>query len=179
VHVVVMPKLGLTMQEAELVGWLVDVGGAVRAGEPLCEVETDKITMEVESPADGVLLRRVEAGEVVAVGVGIGVVGEAGEDAAMAALHGDATSPRSESQHESHFDSGDDRGSAVGGSAASSSPTDGGSVGRRPVAPVARRLAEELGVDLATVTGTGPGGRIVRRDVEAAAGISPTEDDDG
>ena len=77
-----MPKLGLTMQEAELVRWLVDVGGAVRAGQALCEVETDKITMEVESPADGVLLRRVEAGEVVPVGIGIAVVGETGEDAA-------------------------------------------------------------------------------------------------
>jgi pyruvate dehydrogenase E2 component (dihydrolipoamide acetyltransferase) len=65
---------------------------------------------------------------------------------------------------------------AVGGSAAASSPTDAGAAGRRPVAPVARRLAEELGVDLATITGTGPGGRIVRRDVEAAAGTAPTGD---
>jgi pyruvate dehydrogenase E2 component (dihydrolipoamide acetyltransferase) len=175
-QVVVMPKLGLTMQEAEVVRWSVDVGGQVLAGRPLCEVETDKITMEVESPADGVLLRRVEAGEVVAVGVGIGVIGDAGEDASTVALHGDATSPRSENQHESHFDSADDRGLAVGGSAAASSPTDAGAAGRRPVAPVARRLAEELGVDLATITGTGPGGRIVRRDVEAAAGIAPTGD---
>jgi pyruvate dehydrogenase E2 component (dihydrolipoamide acetyltransferase) len=54
---------------------------------------------------------------------------------------------------------------------------DDASSGRRPVAPVARRLAAELGVDLTTVTGTGPGGRIVRRDVESAAGISPTDGD--
>src|SRR5205823_3049995 len=107
-HVVVMPKLGLTMQEAELVRWLVDVGGAVSAGQPLCEVETDKITMEVESPSDGVLLRRVEAGEVVAVGAGIGVVGVAGEDASGVTLHGDTRSG-DENQNESHFDLGDPR----------------------------------------------------------------------
>src|SRR5690348_17070734 len=150
-----MPKLGLTMQEAELVRWLVDVGGEVRAGRPLCEVETDKITMEVESPADGVLLRRVEAGEVVAVGTGIAVVGDAGEDAAGVPLHGDAPSG-DENQNESHFDFRDERQRSVSpsvravasdrtpapapGSAASDSDP---SAARRPVAPVARRLAEE------------------------------------
>jgi pyruvate dehydrogenase E2 component (dihydrolipoamide acetyltransferase) len=166
VHVVVMPKLGLTMQEAELVRWLVDVNGEVRAGRPLCEVETDKITMEVEAPVDGVLLRRVEAGVVVAVGVGIAVVGEPGEDVAGIALHGDA--PPAVAVPET---------AAVVENepvpASPPAPGDVGAGGRRAVAPVARRLAEELGVDLSTVAGTGPGGRIVRRDVEAAAGLPP------
>jgi pyruvate dehydrogenase E2 component (dihydrolipoamide acetyltransferase) len=181
VHLVVMPKLGLTMQEAELVRWLVDVDGGVRAGRPLCEVETDKITMEVESPVDGVLLRRVEAGVVVAVGVGIAVVGEPGEDVAGVSLHGDV-------QNETHFDHGGETSPAreeivsvatqrAPSPAQPATPVATRDVaGRRPVAPVARRLAEELGVDLSTVAGTGPGGRIVRRDVEAAAGLPPGGD---
>jgi pyruvate dehydrogenase E2 component (dihydrolipoamide acetyltransferase) len=179
VHVVVMPKLGLTMQEAELVRWLVEVGAEVGAGLPLCEVETDKITMEVEAPAGGILLRRVEAGVVVAVGVGIAVVGGPDEDPSRAVLHG-------ENQNESHFDSPDER-APVAAAGTAADPVAGpeelppapDAGGRRPVAPVARRLAAELGVDLSTVTGTGPGGRIVRRDVEAAAGLAPSDAADG
>jgi pyruvate dehydrogenase E2 component (dihydrolipoamide acetyltransferase) len=170
VHVVVMPKLGLTMQEAELVRWLVDVGGDVRIGEAICEVETDKITMEVESPADGVLLRRVEAGDVIAVGVGIAVVGAAGEASDDVLLHGDtgvaAPGPELAAQEPTVP-------TAVPVAAASGG---GDPAGRRPVAPVARRLAAELGVDLSAVTGTGPSGRVVRRDVEAAAGLVPSEE---
>jgi pyruvate dehydrogenase E2 component (dihydrolipoamide acetyltransferase) len=177
-QVVVMPKLGLTMQEAEVVRWLVDVGGEVRAGGTLCEVETDKITMEVESPADGVLLRRVEAGKVVAVGIGIAVVGVADEDASDVPLHGDAPSG-DENHNESQFDFRDERASPATPSVvpvtADPAPAGPPPTGRILVAPVARRLAAELGVDLATVTGTGPGGRIVRRDVELAAGIVPAE----
>jgi len=170
-----MPKLGLTMQEAEVVRWLAEIGAEIRAGDPLCEVETDKITMEVESPADGVLLRRVEPGEVVAVGIGIAVVGTAGEDASGVPLHGDAPSG-DEDRDESHVDSWDEREPQV--STPVRAVTVDPPVARRPVAPVARRRAEELGVDLATITGTGPGGRIVKRDVEAAAGLAPAEDAD-
>jgi pyruvate dehydrogenase E2 component (dihydrolipoamide acetyltransferase) len=175
-QIVVMPKLGLTMQEAELVRWLVEVGGEVRAGQPLCEIETDKITMEVESPAEGVLLRRVEAGSVIAVGVGIAAVGEPGASLEGIVLHGDraAVVPDVAAQQLA---------AEVVPAAAADAPRvtgDGdGAGGRRPVAPVARRLAAELGIDLSTVSGTGPGGRILRRDVEAAAGRAPGDEDGG
>src|SRR5947207_5485328 len=110
--------------------------------------------MVFESPSDGVLLRRVEAGEVIAVGVGIGVVGVAGEDASGMALHGDRLPP-AENQHASHVDGGEQREPSVAGSmgpVTAESVADGPAVAaagagpavRRPVAPVARRLAEEL-----------------------------------
>jgi len=161
---VVMPKLGLTMQEAELTRWLVNVGDEVRVGQPICEIETDKITMEVEAPAAGVVLRRVEAGVVVAVGAGIAVLGAFGESVDGVVLHGDGPAPTT-GQPEP----------APAAAGAGSPRVDRPHVAdeRQAVAPVARRLAAELGVDLSTVRGTGPGGRVVRRDVEAAAGVQP------
>jgi len=170
---VVMPKLGLTMQEAELTRWLVNVGDEVRAGQPICEIETDKITMEVEAPAAGVVLRRVEAGVVVAVGVGIAVLGAAGESADGVVLHGDGPAPTARAEPEPS----PTEAAADPGSPRRDRPQAGDE--RQAVAPVARRLAAELGVDLSTVRGTGPGGRVVRRDVEAAAGVEPGAGDDG
>ena len=85
-YVVVMPKLGLTMTEGFLAGWLVEVGHAVAEGDPLLEVETDKITTVVGAPAAGTLLRRVDAGLDVPVGAPIAVIGSAGEDAGATVL---------------------------------------------------------------------------------------------
>ena len=77
---VFMPKAGMDMQEGRIIRWLAEVGGAVRLGEPLLEIETDKVTMEVESPADGILLcKYFDEGAVVPVVTIIGYVGEAGE----------------------------------------------------------------------------------------------------
>jgi len=171
---VVMPKLGLTMQEAELTRWLVNVGDEVRAGQPICEIETDKITMEVEAPAAGVVLRRVEAGVVVPVGAGIAVLGASGESVDGVVLHDDISAPatRREPEREDAAAPANDPGTPRGDRARAADE-------RQAVAPVARRLAAEMGVDLSTVRGTGPGGRVVRRDVEAAAGVGPGAGDDG
>ncbi len=89
-EIVVMPKLGLTMKEGHLVQWLADEGERVRAGQPIVEVETDKVTNQVESPADGILLRRIDPEVDVPVGEPIGVVGEPGEDTADIRLFGES-----------------------------------------------------------------------------------------
>ena len=70
-ELVVMPKLGLTMREGAVVRWLVEVGDTVTRGQPLCDIETDKITTEVEAPSSGVLLRRIDTDWDVPVGAGI------------------------------------------------------------------------------------------------------------
>jgi len=163
--VLVMPKLGLTMTEGTIARWLVDVGGDVREGQPICEVETDKITTEVEAPASGTLLRRVEADALVPVGAGIAVIGEPGDDM-PGALHGEGGN--------------DVAATAVAPSTPTSPPVAASPAGdsvdqasdRARVSPVARKRAAELGVDLATVRGSGPGGRIVLKDIEDAAGCS-------
>jgi pyruvate/2-oxoglutarate dehydrogenase complex dihydrolipoamide acyltransferase (E2) component len=86
-RIVVMPKLGLTMTEGYISAWLADVGGAVTAERPLCELETDKITTSMDSPADGILLARVAEGTEVPVGQPIAIIGEAGEDVSQLALY--------------------------------------------------------------------------------------------
>lgn len=92
---VMMPKLGLTMREGAVVRWLVEVGEAVAQGQPLCEIETDKITTEVEAPSSGVLLRRIDTDRDVPVGAGIALLGEPGEEAAVT-LHGENATPAAE-----------------------------------------------------------------------------------
>lgn len=156
---VILPKLGLTMDEGTVTAWRKQVGDRITAGEMLFEVETDKVTMEVEAPTSGYLRRVVVGeGETVPVATVIALVAdtldEPVESAATAA--GPATTP--------------------GPVAAAVSPTSGptappASSGERVSAsPAARKRAAELGVDLTTVPGTGPGGRIQIEDVERAAG---------
>jgi pyruvate dehydrogenase E2 component (dihydrolipoyllysine-residue acetyltransferase) len=172
-ELVVMPKLGLTMREGAVVRWLVEVGDTVTRGQPLCDIETDKITTEVEAPSSGVLLRRIDTDRDVPVGAGIALLGEPGEEAA-ATLHGEAPAPAAEAISVTE--------PAVAGPPGGAAERAGGPgrplQGRGAVSPLARRLAGELGVDLAAVQGSGPGGRVVRRDVERAAGIAESEPED-
>ena len=149
-----MPKWGLTMKTGKIARWLVAEGGAVAVGQPLLEVETDKITNVVESPAGGVLLQIVSPqGEVVPVMQVIGIIGESGEAvAAPASQSADAAaSPAAAS-------------GAKGQVAAQGNTTQG----EFRAMPAARKAAKELGVDLATVTGTGRDGIITEKDVRAA-----------
>ena len=140
---VVMPKWGLTMKSGKIARWLVEEGAAVKAGMPLLEVETDKITNVVEAPADGVLLEIVEvAGTTVPVMEVIARIGEAGEAAA----------------------------SGEGKPAAAAEPAPAAASAREVRAmPAARRLARELGVDLTLVKGTGRDGIVTEKDVAAQA----------
>ena len=151
-----MPKWGLTMKTGKIARWLVAEGGAVAVGQPLLEVETDKITNVVESPAGGVLLQIVSPqGEVVPVMQVIGIIGESGE--AVAAPAAQATGAVS-------ADSPVPAASEAKGQNAQASTAQG----EIRAMPAARKAAKELGVDLATVTGTGRDGVITEKDVRAA-----------
>ena len=158
-EVVVMPKLGLTMEHGELVGWLKEVGEAVSLGERLCEVETDKLTVEVESPAPGVLLARIEPGAEIPVGAPVAIVGAPGEDISAIRLfdHSDplADTPAVPVLEHSAESPADPRAAA--------------NLAGSPSSPAARKRAAELGVEMSLIRGTGPGGRVTLADVEAAA----------
>lgn len=158
---VVMPRMGLTMEEGTIVAWLKREGERVKAGEPLFEVETDKTTVEIEAPGEGILSRVLaQEGQTLPVGEVIGYLvaeGEAVPAAGPLSPAAPATPPGEQGR----------RAADRGGPAASARKADG----RAKASPAARRLARELGVDLASVKGTGPGGRVVAWNVEEAARV--------
>ena len=155
---VVMPALEMAQETGKLISWLKKEGDAVAKGEPLLEIETDKAVMEVESPGDGVLAGvKAQPGAEVPVGRTIAWIVKPGE-----------TAPADEAQVES--------GRKIAASVTSSSGASFAGGVAAPasrdvrISPKARRLAAEKGVDLASVTGTGPGGEILGADILAAAG---------
>lgn len=167
-----MEALSPTMEEGQVVKWLKAEGDSVTAGEILAEIETDKATMELVARGDG-LLRKILVGEggTVPVGDVIAVIAAADED--ISEIEGGAGGAPAESAAEAAPTS------EVGGAAAEESAApapetsavpevSGDANGRIKASPVARRLASEGGLDLASVAGSGPGGRIVKRDVEVA-----------
>ena len=161
--VVVMPKLGLTMTEGTVSSWLKKEGDAVKEGEPLFEVETDKLTNTIEASATGVL-RKIIAGERVTVPVldKIAVIAAADED--ISGLLAPGAAPAAAAPAAS---------AAPAAAAAPERPA-----GERVVAsPRAKKLAREKGIDIALVTGTGPNGRVTEEDVEnyKAAPAAPAE----
>ncbi len=172
-----LPRLGQGMESGTIVRWLKAEGDAVKKREPLYELDTDKVTQEVEAEADGVLLRiLVREGEV-EVGTTVAVIGAAGEEVAPAPSP-DADSARA-TQPEPSQSAGADEGapasSAVVERRTSVRSAAGGvdAGGRVKASPLARRIARERGVDLTAVVGTGPDGRIVAEDVEQAAAAEP------
>ncbi len=155
----VIPKLDETTEAATVERWLVQEGERVEQGQAICEVETDKALVQVEAPAAGTLRRQlVAAGTEVPPLTVVALVGDPGEPIAevdpFARTGGGAQSAAPAA------------GAQAGVSPAGASPAPAGPI----ASPRARRLAEELGVDLRTVTGTGPGGKITDRDVQRAAG---------
>ncbi|HKV53347.1 MAG TPA: dihydrolipoamide acetyltransferase family protein [Candidatus Binataceae bacterium] len=169
---VTMPKFGLTMHEGTLQRYFKSAGEAVSAGEPLYEVETEKVLYVVEAPGSGTLaLWLHEEGAVVECGGVVAVIAEASEDAAgVRASHAGNAAPATNAASLSTAGNQSAGASARPGAPGSTSAVDGAAGdARRPISPVARKLAAELGVELARVNGTGPGGRITREDVERAA----------
>jgi pyruvate dehydrogenase E2 component (dihydrolipoamide acetyltransferase) len=160
---VTMPKFGLTMHEGTIQRFFKAVGENVNAGDPLYEVETEKVLYEVESPATGVLAAALfEEGATVECGVAVAVIAEAGDDpVSIRAKYATAVASASASNGE------------VKTPTPASMEAKSNSGERRAVSPVARKLAAELGVNLDRVSGTGPGGRITREDVERAAKAPP------
>ncbi len=150
-----MPKLGLTMNSGSVAEWKKQIGDPVKKGEILYVVATDKLTVDVESPADGVLLAiTIKDGEDVPVGGPIGVIGEPGEtvDAAQAAAPAAEAAPAP----------------APSAAPAPAPAAPAAKAGHIPSSPKAKKIAREKGVDLATVKGTGPMGWIVAKDVLGA-----------
>jgi pyruvate dehydrogenase E2 component (dihydrolipoamide acetyltransferase) len=154
---IVMPKLTDTMEEGVLLAWKKHEGDPVQAGEALAEIETDKAVMDLEAFASGILRKiLVQGGETVMSGTLIGVIAEADEDITPALTDTVTAAP-----------------STGGGTTLTAAPSAGPtatvaarSEGMRPiVSPRAKALAAERGIDLSTVTGTGPGGRIVEEDL--------------
>jgi pyruvate dehydrogenase E2 component (dihydrolipoamide acetyltransferase) len=142
-----LPDLGEGLTEGEIGRWLVQEGQEIREDDPLVEIATDKTTVEIPSPAAGKVARiLVGEGAIVPVGTVLVVIGEDGGSAAAAPPEVEAAGARE----------------ATG-------RVEAQSVGRVQATPLVRRIAQELGVDLASVTGTGPDGRITEEDVRGAA----------
>lgn len=154
-----LPRLGQGMEAGTVNKWLKAEGDTVAKGEPLFEVDTDKVTQEVESDFDGVLLKIVLAQGEAPVGQTIAFIGEAGEEVSAPAPARPVPEQVSDTVPVSDT------------SAPAPAPTPAPAVssnGRVKASPLARRLAREKGVDLASLRGTGPEGRIVAKDVESA-----------
>lgn len=152
-----MPQLGLTMEEGTVAQWLKQEGDTVAKGDVLLEITTDKLTSEIESEADGVLLKIVaKEGEDVPVKGLLGYIGEAGEtvgDAAPAAAPAAAAPAPAE----------------VPVAAPALAPAAKADGSRIRISPLARKTAAKLGVDYQNLAGSGPSGRIVQKDILAAA----------
>jgi pyruvate dehydrogenase E2 component (dihydrolipoamide acetyltransferase) len=182
---IVMPRLSDTMEEGTILRWLKQDGEEIHRGEELVEIETDKAAMTYESDQDGTLQTVAAEGDTLPVGELIARVGVPGDGAAAG---GGAAAEASEAAEAQGEPASSDRPVA--------SPTADGAAGAEPVAapapatstsgtspatttdpgervkasPLARRIARESGIDLSTLSGSGPGGRVVKADVEAAAG---------
>lgn len=166
-EIVAMPKLGFDMSEGTLIRWVIQEGEVVAKGAVLAEIETDKATVEVESSVEGVVARHlVEEGTVVPVGDPIAVVGAKDEKIDFDSLLG-AQVEKEEKPEEQAGKAGE--APAAQAPAAAAAPVEEGinlPAGVR-ASPLARRMAEDEGIDLRHVRGTGPQGRIVRKDIEA------------
>ncbi|MCP9236388.1 dihydrolipoamide acetyltransferase family protein [Lewinella sp. JB7] len=170
-EVIRMPRMSDTMEEGNIVSWLVEEGETVEPGQTLAEVETDKATMELDSFFEGTLLHiAVKEGAVPIDGV-IAVIGEEGEDwqAAIDGASGGGSSaePVAESPA-AKSDAANESGTSEENNTSESSEGD-----RLKVSPLARAMAKDAGLDLATIIGSGEGGRIVKRDIEEAQSAAP------
>jgi pyruvate dehydrogenase E2 component (dihydrolipoyllysine-residue acetyltransferase) len=176
---IVMPRLSDSMEEGTILAWMKKVGDEINVGEEIVEIETDKANMAYESDVAGTLTEILaEEGATLPIGTPIARVGEGGEGSeasaagpvtagdppppAVAKASSGVGPPTVPPAGEALEDSRDDNGAADSGAKSDGSD-------RVKASPVARRIAKEKGVDLATITGSGPGGRIVKKDVRKAS----------
>jgi pyruvate dehydrogenase E2 component (dihydrolipoamide acetyltransferase) len=175
---VAMPRLSDSMEEGTILKWLKSDGDDVSKGEELVEIETDKANMTYEADQEGTLKIVAQEGDTLAVGETIASIGGGSNGAvksADAAESADADSAEEEPEPEAAEPERDE--APAPAATAEAEPATGGgnggppaeTEGRAKASPVARRMARELGLELAQLQGTGPGGRIVKADVEAAA----------
>jgi pyruvate dehydrogenase E2 component (dihydrolipoamide acetyltransferase) len=172
---ILMPALSPTMEKGNLAKWLKKEGDAIKSGDIIAEIETDKATMEVEAVDEGILAKILvpDGTADVAVNEVIGVIAAEGEDAKSVSAPAKADAPKAEAAMaeapKSEAPKADVAPKAATAPATAAEPAPAGASGERPFAsPLARRLAKEAGLDLARVQGSGPHGRIVEKDIEAA-----------
>ncbi|MCA3246132.1 MAG: pyruvate dehydrogenase complex dihydrolipoamide acetyltransferase [Azospirillum sp.] len=169
---VLMPALSPTMTEGKIARWLKAEGDTVKSGQVLCEIETDKATMEVEAVDEGTLAKILVPGgtEGVKVNQPIAIIAAEGEDAKAVAASGGAAAPAPKAAAAPAPVVAPQPAASGGGSGAAASGTEKPAhAGDRVFAsPLAKRMAEQAGLDLGKIKGSGPGGRIVKHDVEAA-----------
>jgi pyruvate dehydrogenase E2 component (dihydrolipoamide acetyltransferase) len=187
--VIEMPKLSDTMEEGGVANWLVQVGEFVEEAGPLLEIETDKATMEYQSPEEGTILKIiVPAGGTCPLSAPICIIGEKGESFDEAALlkpyAAGAAAPAAEAPEAAAVEApapvAAEAPAPVAAEApapAVSAPAAGGQVlpmgGRHKSSPLARKVAQEKGLNIAAIAGSGPAGRVILRDVESAAAGAP------
>jgi pyruvate dehydrogenase E2 component (dihydrolipoamide acetyltransferase) len=192
---VIMPKLSPTMEEGQLSRWLKKEGDKVSMGEPLAEIDTDKATMEMQALGNGVLRKiLIKEGESAPLGQLIAIIAEPDEDisaltsqagkpqaAKAAAASADSTEAKESdpegmrtSAPEASEKAADKPPANVAGNGQEPKRTEPEPTGRLIVSPLAARMAAESGIDLRSVNGTGPGGRIIKRDVENLIGQGKT-----
>ena len=172
-----MPKMGDTMEEGKILRWIKQEGDPVNKGESLAEVETDKVNIEIESFASGVLRKiLVPEGASAPIGAGIALIG-APDEPLPDSLSGNGSvkaSATKEMEKGTTASEGSEqtlreaKGDYRAKQTSVQSPTDAGSQGRIFISPIARRIAEEQQLDYSRVEGTGPNGRIIKLDIEAA-----------
>src|SRR5215216_6368381 len=185
---IVMPRLSDSMEEGTILRWIKSEGDEVAVGDELVEIETDKANMVYEADAGGTLIEIVAAeGDTLPIGEVIARVGEAGEATGDGGAKkktksereapGEDESPAAEPEGDGKPAEAEDAGRAAPATAerpaAPEEPAAAEGDGRVKASPIARRLARDRGLDLAAISGSGPGGRIVKADVEQAVSAGP------
>lgn len=184
-EIVYMPKLSDTMTEGVVATWNKNVGDAVKAGEVLAEIETDKATMEFESFYDGVLLHiGVETGQAAPVNSVLAIIGQAGEDVTALLANAGATAPVTATEAPK-TETAPTPAPVASPAASTPAPTPAPAATSAPIAnntngrvfasPLAKKMASEKGIDIHSVAGTGESGRIVKRDVDHYTPYTPAE----
>ena len=174
-EVIRMPKMSDTMEEGVIVAWLKKEGDAVKAGDILAEIETDKATMELEAYEDGTLLHiGVKEKEAVPINAVIAVIGEPGEDITGLLAEAASKLPAKQEDIATMIPL-----EASNGDATHATPTVGAAqLADQPhifASPLAKKMAQEKGYELAEIQGTGEGGRIIKRDIEGIAAITQSK----
>lgn len=182
-EIIYMPKLSDTMTEGVVAEWTKKVGDKVASGEVLAEIETDKATMEFESFFDGVLLHiGVEKGKAAPVNAVLAIIGKEGED--ISALLAGANTPQPVAEAVAPDPAPTTQPTPIAQPIAAAAPTPtpqpapvaaSNASGRVIASPLAKKLAEEKGINIATVAGTGEAGRIVKRDVDHYVPYTPAQ----
>ena len=185
---IIMPKMGDAMTEGKVVRWYKKAGDAVKKGEPLLEIETDKVNLDLEAEQDGTIGEvSAQEGQVVPVGGRLAMISAPGESVGagvpvrpaaetVAATQRRATDKKDSVKHTTgeYAEAIEMKAPRVDRSAPVATPLRVVEGGRPRSSPVARKMAREMGVSLDAIQGSGPSGRIVARDIKGvAAGFSP------